>query len=233
MREQFHEDYTWNNLPIIWEPGYSPVYVSRLTAIKDRFDDAIDKCGVNTTLSRFDFKADTRREDIISLLTYYQRKAKRNGSKFHYIYAIEQKGAQGNHYHAFAIYDSSILKIHRYDDNLTNDNSDFLGNQWKKRTGGVELLCLRGNDGKKWHFRIGQSKDEYLEAFRACSYLAKSSQPAILKRGENNFVSSNLKFLESFDLDECSKITIDTRTQICCMSRIKNKLPGINQSYVQ
>ncbi|NCC85018.1 MAG: hypothetical protein EOM03_12960 [Clostridia bacterium] len=169
----------FRGLPVIFEDGYSGLQESLLETIKERFEISINSFGSSAEAIRLDFQEGTDAKDLQELFERVQRKARELGSKVHYVIVAEKKSSDdAHHWHGVILADSEVWDV-----------VPTIDATWHSHGNRPPIIWTR-NRGLPGRFPIGRSEADYLAAFKAASYLAKTSQAPDKVPGQYNRITS-------------------------------------------
>lgn len=182
-RVKLHESNMFRGLPVIYEDGFTGLNENLLQTIKERFEIAINSFGMNAEAIRLDFSKGIEAKELQELFARVQRKARDKGTKVHYILVAEKKSSDdAHHWHGVILADSAVWDV-----------VPIVDATWHSRSNRPPIIWAR-NRGLPGRFHIGRSEADYLAAFRAASYLAKTSQlPSKVPGTYNRITSRNYK----------------------------------------
>lgn len=182
-----HESPEYKGNPVLYDSDSSPLDRTVLKGIELRANQMVNYYGTCAAMMRCDWPAGTKRDAISALMTALKTNANRHSTEIHYLVVPEySEGQEGNHYHGVIWYDRCAL-----------DYPDTPKRYWRRIRDAFELpldcrIIWRRDRNKPHRFYIGQSQAEFRDAFRAASYLAKTSQPPQLNPGETSRIISRI-----------------------------------------
>lgn len=166
-------------MPVLFEEGFTGLNESLLETIKERFDIAINSFGSSAEAIRLDFSKGIEAKELQELFGKVQRKARELGTKVHYVIVAEKKSSDdAHHWHGVILADSAVWDV-----------VPIVDATWHGHGNRPPIIWAR-NRGLPGRFSIGRSEADYHAAFRAASYLCKTSQVPDKVDGQYNRITS-------------------------------------------